>query len=121
MSDITAAWTTMVDRLEPFMSPSWTKNAREHGQHPWIRLVLLVDAHDLLCKPGATEKIAMTMGDLADGREDAQRDGWRAIADIARDERITVISALVDESPPLLTPELIGFFERSVEPSAHFR
>lgn len=121
MSDAAAGWTSLVGRLEPFMSSEWNRNAREHGGHPWIRLVLLVDAHDLLCRPGPTEKIAMTMADLADGREDVQKAGWQAIADHARDERIAIISALVDESPPLLTPELIGFFERSVEPSAHFR
>lgn len=122
MSDDAAAWTALVDTLEPWMSPDWLKNAREHGgSHPWMRLVLVVDAHDRLCKPDATEKIAMTMADLADGHDKGQAAGWQAIAEHARDQRIGVISGLVDNAPPLLTPELMEFFERSVEPSAHIR
>lgn len=121
MGDTGADWATMVERLTPFMPPEWTKNAREHGEHPWIRLVLLVDAHDALCRPGATEKIAGTMADLADGRDHAHRDGWVALMNHARDERIVAITSIVDHGPGLLLEEHRGFFERSVEPSAHFR
>ena len=121
MSEDAAAWTALVDSLAPHMSPDWTKNAREHGGQPWIRLVLVVDAHDFLCRPGATEKIAMTMADLADGRDAGQAEGWKAIADHTREERIGVISNLVDTAPGLLNPEHHEFFERSVEPSAHIR
>ena len=121
MSEDAAAWTALVENLAPHMSPDWTKNAREYGNQPWIRLVLVVDAHDFLCRPGATEKIAMTMADLSNGRDDGQSQGWKAIADHTRDERIEVISKLVDEAPGLLDPEHQEFFERSVEPSAHIR
>jgi len=84
MSEDAAAWTALVESLAPHMSPDWTKNAREHGNQPWIRLVLVVDAHDFLCRPGATEKIAMTMADLSNGRDDGQSQGWKAIADHTR-------------------------------------
>jgi hypothetical protein len=121
MSEDAAAWAALVDTLEPWMSPDWMKNAREHGNQPWIRLVLVVDAHDRLCKPDASEKIAMTMADLADGHDKGHAAGWQAIAEHARDARIAAIAGLVDNAPPLLSPQHQEFFERSVEPSAHIR
>ena len=89
------------------------QSARDHGEQPWIRLVLLVDAHDLLCRLGPTEKIAMTMADLAQGNDERQREGWEVIAEHARTERVKVITAIVDEGPGLLPQDLHEYFERS--------
>ena len=58
-------WSDLLGRLEPYVSPEWTKNAQEHGGQPWIRLILLVDAHHQLSTPRVAEKVAMTMADLA--------------------------------------------------------
>ena len=76
MSEIAERWNQLIDQLEPTMTAEWVKSARDHGEQPWIRLVLLVDAHDLLCRMGPTEKIAMTMADLAQGNDERQREGW---------------------------------------------
>ncbi|MCA9850712.1 MAG: hypothetical protein H6531_01535 [Actinobacteria bacterium] len=121
MSEIAERWNQLIDQLEPTMTAEWVKSARDHGEQPWIRLVLLVDAHDLLCRLGPTEKIAMTMADLAQGNDERQREGWEVIAEHARTERVKVITAIVDEGPGLLPQDLHEYFERSIEPSQHFR
>jgi hypothetical protein len=112
-------WAAMVDELKDWVVPSWTRNAAEHGDQPWVRLVLLVDAHAALCNPQPTEKIAMTMADLAEGR-DEHKAGWEAIVSSARDERLAVTAKIVDEAPQLLPGELMPYFERSVEPTSHW-
>ena len=53
-------WGELLTRLEPYVSPEWTKNAQEHGDQPWIRLILLVDAHHQLSTPRVAEKVAMS-------------------------------------------------------------
>lgn len=113
-----AGWDELVSSLEKWMSPSWVRNGREFGGQPWIRLVLLVDAHAALCHPQSTEKIAMTMSDLAEGR-DGERAGWEAISEASRTERIGVIMSIVDQAEALLPEELVTFFSRSIEPMTH--
>ena len=51
---------------------------QEHGEQGWIRLILLVDAHHQLSTPRISEKIAMTMADLAVDRG-AEAEGWEAV------------------------------------------
>ena len=108
-------WAMLLERLEPYVSPEWTKNAQEHGGQPWIRLILLVDAHHQLSTPRVSEKVAMTMADLAVDRE-SEREGWEAIRESAQTERMNLVAGLVDASGQLLSPELIMLFERSIEP-----
>jgi len=118
MAETPDAWAGITDELSPWMSPDWLRCAREFGAQPWVRLVLLVDAHALLSHPQATEKIAMTMADLADGREGEQA-GWAAINESARDKRIAAVMSLVDNAENVLSPELMVFFARSIEPLSH--
>jgi hypothetical protein len=114
-------WVALVDTLERWVVPSWATNAREYGNQPWIRLVLLVDAHATLCAPQPTEKIAMTMADLAEGPERAgERTGWEALAAHTRDARLEVVAKIVDAGDHVLPGDLMPYFERSVEPTAHF-
>ena len=58
---------------------------------------------------------------LAQGNDERQREGWEVIAEHARTERVKVITAIVDEGPGLLPQDLHEYFERSIEPSQHFR
>jgi len=109
-------WDALLERLAPFVSPEWTKNAQDHGAQPWIRLILLVDAHHQLSTPRVAEKVAMTMADLAVDR-DKEREGWEALRESAQQERMNVVAGLVDASPQLLSEELVVLFERSIEPA----
>lgn len=118
MAETPESWEAIVAQLEPWMSPDWQRNARDFGTQPWVRLILLVDAHALLSTPQATEKIAMTMSDLAEGRE-GERAGWDAINESARTRRIDAVTALVDGAEHVLSPELMVFFVRSIEPMSH--
>lgn len=121
MADTPDTWTQLVDDIERWVVPTWVSNAREYGSQPWIRLVLLVDAHAVLCAPQPTEKIAMTMADLADGAERAgERAGWEALAAHTRDARLDVAASIVDRSAEVLPEDLLVYFERSVEPTAHY-
>ncbi len=109
-------WDDLLGRLEPYVSPEWSRHAREHGEQPWIRLILLVDAHHQLSTPRVAEKVAMTMADLAADRE-KEREGWETLRETAADERMNVVAGLVDASVQVLSPELILLFERSIEPA----
>jgi hypothetical protein len=121
VADIPDTWTQLVDDIERWVVPTWVSNAREYGSQPWIRLVLLVDAHAVLCAPQPTEKIAMTMADLADGAERAgERAGWEALAAHTRDARLDVAASIVDRAAEVLPEDLLVYFERSVEPTAHY-
>jgi hypothetical protein len=93
-------WTEILGRVEPHVSPEWTRHARESGDQSWVRLILLVDAHWQLSTPRVTEKVAMTMADLAVDRE-GERAGWEAIREKAEAERL----------------ELVPLFARSIEPA----
>lgn len=108
-------WAELVDGLEPYVSPEWSTHAREHGGQGWIRLILLVDAHHQLSSPRVAEKVAMTMADLAGDRE-LERDGWEAIRSRAYEDRVAIVSGLVDTAPTLLSEELVPLFARSIEP-----
>jgi hypothetical protein len=110
-------WTELVARLEPHVTPEWSKHASEHGEQAWIRLILLVDAHHQLSAPRVTEKVAMTMADLATDRE-KEREGWEALRSRAYDERVLIVTDMVDASPALLPDELIQLFSRSIEPTS---
>jgi hypothetical protein len=112
-------WTELVDKLEKWMPPVWIRNARDFGAQPWIRLILLVDAHAALCAQQSTEKISMTMADLAGDDHEKEREGWEAIAEAARTERLGVVVEIVDRGESLLPPELVQFFSRSIEPLSH--
>lgn len=110
-----AGWAPLVDQLEPHVTPEWSRHARDFGAQGWIRLILLVDAHHQLSSPRVAEKVAMTMADLAGDREN-ERDGWEAIREAAHQERMRVVSAMVDASVELLPEELLALFARSIEP-----
>jgi hypothetical protein len=121
MTETPAAWVTLIDAVERWVVPSWVANARAHGEQPWIRLVLIVDAHAMLAAPQPTEKIAMTMADLAEGPErEGERAGWEALAAHTRDQRLEIAAKIVDAAEHVLPDDLMLYFERSVEPTAHY-
>lgn len=115
MSGAEERWGALAARLTPHVSPEWSRHAAEHGSQGWIRLILLVDAHDMLCRPRVAEKVAMTMADLAVDRE-GERKGWEAVREKAEEERVAIVTELVDAAPAVLTPELLPLFARSIEP-----
>lgn len=109
-------WTDLVGRMEPHVSPEWSRYARENADQGWVRLVLLVDAHHQLSFPRISEKVAMTMADLAVDR-DAERAGWEAIRERAEEDRMEIVASLVDSAEGMLPSELLPLFVRSIEPS----
>ena len=111
-------WAELVERVRPHVSPEWMRHADQHGGQAWIRLILLVDAHHQLFSPRIAEKVAMTMADLAVGQSrDREREGWEALRERAAEERMELVTWLVDTAPELLTEELTPLFARSIEPS----
>ena len=108
-------WAELVERMAPHVTPEWSTHAQEHGQQAWIRLILLVDAHHQLSSPRVAEKVAMTMADLAVDR-DKEREGWEAIRVSAFEERMEIVTAMVDASVSLLPEDLVQLFARSIEP-----
>ena len=111
----TEGWDELVSELSPQISREWTRRAREDDATEWIRLLLLVDAHQRLSAPGLGEKIAATMGDLASEREPA-RAGWVELRESARDAREALRERLVEAAPSVLRQEQARLFEGSVEP-----
>lgn len=111
------AWAALVEDLRPHLSPEWVRHAHEHGAQGWVRLILLVDAHDFLSRPRVAEKVAMTMSDLAIDRGGEQA-GWDAIQVSSRDARVETVSRLVDAVEAVLPQELVPLFVRSIEPTA---
>jgi hypothetical protein len=111
-----AGWLPLVDSLEPHLAPEWIRQARAHGDQPWVRLIALVDAHAQLSNPRLAEKIASTMSELAEGRED-ERAGWDAVREQAFADRQAVVAQLVDAASEVLSPELMPLFVRSVDPA----
>ena len=109
------AWSALAARLAPHVSPEWTRHAGEHGGQGWLRLILLVDAHDQLSRPRVAEKVAMTMADLAVDREQ-ERAGWEAVREKAEQDRIALVAEMVDAAPAVLSEELMPLFARSIEP-----
>jgi len=63
-----------------------------------------------------TEKVAMTMADLAVERPQ-ERQGWEALREKAQVERMEVVAGLVDASETLLPGDLLPLFVRSIEPA----
>ena len=118
MSELQENWGALTARLTPHVSPEWSRHAAEHGSQGWIRLILLVDAHDQLSRPRVAEKVAMTMADLAVDRE-GERKGWEAVREKAEEDRIALVTSLVDDAPDVLSPELLPLFARSIEPLQH--
>jgi hypothetical protein len=116
MADIAPEWLALVDELEPHVSPRWAKQAREHGAKGWIRLIAMVDAHNQLANPTIDEKIAMTMVDLAQGRE-AEQAGWAEIQERSRVARLEIVSRVVDSASAVLPDDLVPLFIRSVDPT----
>ncbi len=117
MADAPAAWEPLLASLQPHVSPEWVRHAREHAGQGWIRLILLVDAHNQLSNPGVAEKVALTMADLAGDRE-REVEGWNQIQEKARDRRMEVVALLVDGAPEVLSDDLVPLFARSIEPSS---
>ena len=115
MSQAEENWSGLAARLAPHVSPEWSRHADEHGSQGWIRLILLVDAHDQLSRPRVAEKVAMTMADLAVDRE-GERAGWEAVREKAEEDRIAIVTELVDAAPTVLSEELLPLFARSIEP-----
>jgi hypothetical protein len=110
------AWAALREELRPHVSPEWHRYAHEHGDQPWVRLVLLVDAHAFLVQPRIAEKIGMTMADLADERED-ERAGWQAIVQTSQEDRTELVTKVVDTAELVLPETLTPLFARSIEPS----
>ena len=118
MSEAEQNWGALVARLTPHVSPEWSRHAAEHGGQGWIRLILLVDAHDQLSRPRVAEKVAMTMADLAVGHErEAERAGWEQVREAAQEQRMELVAGLVDSAATQLPEELQPLFVRSIEPS----
>ncbi|MBI2684393.1 MAG: hypothetical protein HYX33_03220 [Actinobacteria bacterium] len=115
MASAPEAWTALIAELEPHVAPRWVQSAREHGGQGWIRLISLVDAHHQLSNPTIDEKVAMTMADLAIGREGEQA-GWAAVQESAREARVAVAARVVDAAEAVLPTELLPLFMRSVDP-----
>jgi hypothetical protein len=109
-------WNELLGELEPYLSPDWMRNANEHADQGWVRLILLVDAHAQLATPRIAEKIGQTMSELAEGRETEQA-GWTRLKEAARDRRHEVVVRLMDAAPEMLPQELVPLFVRSVEPT----
>ncbi|MGD9696366.1 MAG: hypothetical protein AB7V42_11995 [Thermoleophilia bacterium] len=109
-------WAALVAEMTPHVTPEWTKHATEHADQSWVRLVLLVDAHFQLSQPRITEKVAMTMADLAVDR-DSEREGWEALRQAAYEGRVDLVSRLVDATTEVLPENLIPLFERSIAPA----
>ena len=109
------AWEAFITEIEPHVSPEWTRNARAHGSHGWIRLIALVDVHHQLTSPQIVEKIAMTMGDLAGDRE-AEVAGWMALMEQARDNRRALLDRVAEVAPAVLSEDLVVLFTRSLTP-----
>jgi len=109
------AWNAFVDDMEAHASPEWVRQAREHGEQGWIRLIALVDIQNTLCAPQIVEKVAMTMADLADGRSN-DAEGWQAILAQAHDRRIELLHRIEAQAPDLLSPELHQLYLRSATP-----
>ena len=117
MTPVPEGWTPLLEELRPYVSPEWSRHASEHAGQGWIRLILLVDAHNQLSGPNVPEKVAMTMADLA--REgSSEQMGWNALQERARDDRMELVARLVDAAESLLPTELVPLFIRSIEPSA---
>ena len=107
-------WDELLEGLRPHVSPEWSRHALESGGQGWVRLILLVDAHNQLSTPRISEKVAMTMADLARDR-DGEREGWEAIREKAATERMELVASLVDASEKLLPEELMALFVRSID------
>ncbi|MEW6583189.1 MAG: hypothetical protein AB1416_10560 [Actinomycetota bacterium] len=120
MGAVPEGWMDLVGDLEPHVSPDWTRNAKEHAEQAWVRLVILVDAHHQLSNPRIAEKIAMTMADLAPDRG-AEQQGWNAVRERAQEDRMAMVARLVDLAPGMLPEELVPFFIRSVDPVSAIR
>ncbi len=114
MSEVDA-WASFVDEITPHVSPEWLRQARDHGEQGWIRLIALVDVQNTLCSPQIVEKVAVTMADLADGRS-GDADGWTAIQRGALDKRIELLHRIDELSSELLSPELHQLYLRSAQP-----
>ncbi len=109
-------WEPLIAELAPHVSPEWRRHAEEHGDQPWIRLILLVDAQFQLSTPRVAEKVAMTMADLArDGTP--EQEGWNALQERAKEDRLQLVQRLLDAAEGLLSAELLPLFSRSIEPT----
>ena len=116
-----AEWTALVDDLQEWVSPQWLRAARDFGSQAWIRLVLLVDIHAALSQMGPTEKIAMTIADLATDKRPGEQAGWEAIRDKSAERRVELVASIVDRAEAILPPDLLPMFARSVEPFSHMQ
>ncbi len=109
------AWNAFIEQIEPHVSPEWMRQAREHGDQGWIRLIALVDVQNTLCSPQIVEKVAMTMSDLADGRS-SDADGWQALLGQALERRIELLHRIEEAATEILSPELHQLYLRSATP-----
>ena len=121
VADAPEGWSRLVDDVERWVVPTWVTNAREYGNQPWIRLVLLVDAHAMLCAPAADGEDRDDDG-RPRGRSGARRRA-RGMGGACRTDEGRPPGgrrALVDRAESVLPEDLIVYFSRSVEPTAHF-
>lgn len=108
-------WEAFLVEIESHVSPEWSRNARSHGDQPWIRLIALVDVHHQLTSPQIVEKIAMTMADLAADRQ-AEVAGWTVLMERARDSRRELLQRVEEVGPQVLPDDLVVMFARSLTP-----
>lgn len=109
-------WEAIQNDLREWVSPQWMRAAADFGSQPWIRLILMVDAHAMLSQMQPTEKIAMTMADLATEARPKEQAGWEAIVEKSAEKRVAMVTSLVDRAESVLPPQLLSMFARSVEP-----
>lgn len=109
-------WSDLLDELSDYVTPDWLRHARDHGDQPWVRLVLLVDVQNQLLNPFATEKVAQTMADLAVDRPSDQQ-GWELIIAKTKERREGIITRVFDTAELVLPPELMPLFTRAAEPA----
>ncbi len=109
-------WNDLLQEVSDYVTPDWLKHAKDHGDQPWVRLVLLVDVQNQLLNPFATEKVAQTMADLAVERPSDQQ-GWELIIEKAKEKREGLVTRIFDVADNVLPPELLPLFTRAAEPA----
>jgi hypothetical protein len=111
-------WSDLLEELNDYVTPDWLKHANDHGEQPWVRLVLLVDVQNQLLNPFATEKVAQTMADLAVDRP-SEMQGWEMLIAKTKEHREALITRIFDTAEKVLPPELLPLYTRAAEPARY--
>lgn len=115
--DTDALWDEMVDSLADSVPPEWTHFARSFADTPWMKAMLLLDAHDRLGGPSPTEHVSHTLHHLAESNGHAlDAKGWETLHDKRREERRQLLILIEDKGPLVLDGEPAALFARSIVP-----